>query len=260
MDAKTQPLDPALDGKTQQISAPTQPRMPVARWRIAVLFDAENISHRIVPDLLAAIEKHGSAVIRRAYADWASPAHASWKPLITEFAIRPITRFPNGGNAGKNATDIALVVDAMDLLHTMPLEGICIASSDSDFADLALRITEAGLMVIGVGRHTTPERFRKCCTLFIPTDAAPPSHAAPATKAGDASAQAYRVALSRYQDHDGGWVRMTDLGPAVPKALRMKLKWLRKHPGFVVAKRQFKGKAPDVDCVRLRAPDVPVEG
>jgi uncharacterized LabA/DUF88 family protein len=234
--------------------------MPPAPRRIAVLFDAENISHRIVPDLLAAIEQHGSAVIRRAYADWTSPAHAAWKPLMTEFAIRPVTRFPNGGVAGKNATDIALAVDAMDMLHTMALEGICIASSDSDFADLALRIREAGLMAIGIGRYTTPERFRKSCTLFIPTNAAPPAREAPAANAADASVQAYRLALARAADLDDGWARMTDLGSAVPKALRVKLKWLRKQPGFGVAKRKFKGKEPDVDCVRLREPGVSVNG
>jgi uncharacterized LabA/DUF88 family protein len=198
-----------------------QPPFP-GRRRLAVLFDTENTSHRIVAELLTTIQRHGSAVIRRAYGDWMSASLGAWKPLLAEFAIRPVQRFPNGTGNGKNATDIALVVDAMDLLHGTPLDGFCIVSSDSDFADLALRIKEAGLMVIGVGKAKTPASFQKCCTLFIPTDVRRADMDQPAQDAGDASQglttlqDLVRLAI-RQAAADDGWAPLSEVGQRIQR-------------------------------------------
>ncbi|CAH0188790.1 NYN domain-containing protein [Roseomonas sp. CECT 9278] len=232
-----------------------------------MLIDADNASHRTIPDLLATIEAHGTTVIRRAYGDWRSSNLDVWKQLLKAFAIRPIQRFPirGGTGRGRNATDIALVVDAMDLLHTAPLDGFCIVSSDSDFADLALRIREAGLMVIGVGRTATPDAFQACCTIFIPTDARVPHTATPrkavaAVAANDAKRVAAYGRAILQATRDGEWARLTDLGATVPTGLRAKLKWLDRQSAFVVDKRQFKGQPPDVDCIMLRTSAMPKKG
>lgn len=240
-----------------------QPAFPDGRRRLAVLIDADNASHRTIPDLITTIETHGTATIRRAYGDWRSSRLDVWRSLLKSFAIRPIQRFPirGGSGRGRNATDIALVIDAMDLLHTAPIDGFCIVSSDSDFADLALRIREAGRMVIGIGRTTTPEAFKSCCTLFIPTDAMAsaeaPSAVTVAAVAADEKGRvaAYRKAIEM-APKDSDWTRLTDLGDHVPKPLRAKQpsRWLGGRDEFEMAHRRFRGAGPDVCCVRLRRP------
>jgi hypothetical protein len=141
----------------------------------------------------------------------------------------------------------------MDLLHTTPVDGFCIVSSDSDFADLALRIREAGKMVIGVGRATTPAAFKACCTLFVETDlAVPPVKAGSGTASGEAMrVAAYRRAID-LAAKDNGWARLTDLGNHVDRALRASkpARWLRGRAEFEVKSRRFAGTGPEVHCVR----------
>lgn len=136
--------------------------------RLAVLIDADNASARLVGPLLKEIAKYGTANVKRIYGDWTKPQLSSWKDRLNKFAIQPIQQF--GYTTGKNSTDSALIIDAMDLLYTQNFDGFCIVSSDSDFTRLASRIREAGLLVYGFGEKKTPEAFVKTCDKFIYTE------------------------------------------------------------------------------------------
>ncbi len=146
-------------------------KLPVSRTNptsLAVLIDADNVSSRIIPGLLAEVAKLGNAHTRRIYGDWTNLALGHWKGILLEHAIQPVQQLCN--TPGKNATDIALVIDAMDLLHTAPLQGFCIVSSDGDFTRLALRIRESGRPVYGFGEKKTPLSFRAACNQFFHTE------------------------------------------------------------------------------------------
>jgi uncharacterized LabA/DUF88 family protein len=135
---------------------------------IAVLIDADNASPSIVEGLLAEVAKLGLASVKRIYGDWTTPNLASWKSILLEFSIQPIQQFRY--TTGKNATDSAMIIDAMDLLYTGKLSGFCLVSSDSDFTRLASRIRETGLWVYGFGERKTPRAFVSACDRFIYTD------------------------------------------------------------------------------------------
>lgn len=136
--------------------------------RLAVLIDAENASHRIAEALFTEIAALGEASARRIYGDFASPQIAGWTKVLARFAIQPQQNFAN--TKGKNSGDIALVIDAMDLLHSGRFDGFCLVSSDADFTRLASRIREEGVDVYGFGEQKTPESFRQACTRFIYTE------------------------------------------------------------------------------------------
>src|SRR6266487_2437892 len=123
--------------------------------KLAVLIDADNTPPSIIDALLAEIAKYGIASVRRIYGDWTTPNLRGWKDVLLEQAIQPIQQFRY--TVGKNATDSALIIDAMDLLYTEKLDGFCIVSSDSDFTRLASRIREAGLIVYGFGEKRLPK-------------------------------------------------------------------------------------------------------
>lgn len=133
--------------------------------RIAFLIDADNVSHTTIALMLAELSKYGTANIRRAYGDWGSTSLKGWKSKLHEFAIKPIQQFSY--SAGKNATDIALVIDAMELLYTQKLDGFCIASSDADFTPLIMQLKANGHDVYGFGERKTPEPFVNACTTFL---------------------------------------------------------------------------------------------
>lgn len=133
--------------------------------RLAVLIDADNADASLVEPLLKEIANYGTANVKRIYGDWTRPHLSSWKDKLLKFAIQPIQQFSY--TSGKNSTDSALIIDAMDLLYTKNLEGFCIVSSDSDFTKLACRIRESGLRVYGFGEKKTPESFIKACDQFI---------------------------------------------------------------------------------------------
>lgn len=136
--------------------------------RFAVLIDADNASPLIIEPLLAEISKYGVATVKRIYGDWTSTSLGGWKKVLAKFAIHPIQQFRH--TIGKNATDSAMIIDAMDLLYTKRFDGFCIVSSDSDFTRLASRIREEGVTVYGFGEQKTPDSFVSACDKFVYTE------------------------------------------------------------------------------------------
>ena len=130
----------------------------------ALLIDAENISAKYIKPILTELSKYGNITYKRIYGDWTSTQHSSWKDELLKNSILPIQQFSY--TQGKNATDSAMIIDAMDILYTKELDGFCIVSSDSDFTRLVSRLRESGKMVIGMGENKTPLPFRKACDKF----------------------------------------------------------------------------------------------
>src|ERR1700678_3283885 len=133
--------------------------------RLAVLIDADNAQPAITEPLLAEVAKYGTAHVKRAYGDWTGTSLKGWKDHLLAQSIQPIQQFAY--TTGKNATDAAMVIDAMDLLYSGHLDGFCIVSSDSDFTRLAARLRESGLTVYGFGERKTPKPFVAACDKFI---------------------------------------------------------------------------------------------
>lgn len=136
--------------------------------KLAVLIDADNAAASNIEYLINEISRYGEIIVNRIYGDFTLPNSAQWRKVLQKYSIKPIQQFRN--TVGKNATDSALIIDAMDLLYTQKLEGFCIVSSDSDFTGLATRIREEGLKVYGFGEEKTPESFRNSCNKFISID------------------------------------------------------------------------------------------
>ncbi len=135
---------------------------------LAVLIDADNAQASVIEGLLAEVAKYGVASVKRIYGDWTTPQLGSWKTVLLEHSIHPIQQFRY--TVGKNATDSAMIIDAMDLLYTGRFDGFCLVSSDSDFTRLASRIREEGKRVYGFGERKTPKAFVSACDKFIFTD------------------------------------------------------------------------------------------
>src|ERR1700692_3524556 len=133
--------------------------------KLAVLIDADNVPFANVKEMLEEIAKYGTPTFKRIYADWTKPTVSGWKTVLLENAITPVQQYSY--TTGKNATDSAMIIDAMDILYTGRVEGFCIVSSDSDFSRLALRLREAGVKVIGMGQKKTPSPFIAACDKFI---------------------------------------------------------------------------------------------
>ena len=152
-------MNPRVIAKIET-EAPTQ--------KLAVLIDADNAQPSIIEGLLAEVAKFGEAAVKRIYGDFTSPMSASWKKVLNRLAIKPMQQFAY--TTGKNATDSALIIDAMDLLYTRRFDGFCLVTSDSDFTGLALRLREEGLLVLGFGAAKTPESFRNACHRFLFTE------------------------------------------------------------------------------------------
>lgn len=133
--------------------------------RFAVLIDADNIPHRLIGGILEEIAKYGVPTFKRIYADWTKPHVAGWKTVLLDYAITPIQQYSY--TTGKNSSDSALIIDAMDILYTGRVDGFCVVSSDSDFTRLATRLREAGMKVFGMGEQKTPAAFRAACDKFI---------------------------------------------------------------------------------------------
>jgi len=157
---------------------PQESRSP----RLAVLIDADNASARIADGLFDEIAKIGEASVRRIYGDFASSRSKAWADILSKHAIIPQQQFAY--TTGKNASDITLVIDAMDLLHSGRFDGFCLVSSDSDFTRLAARIREQGVDVFGFGEQKTPESFRQACRRFIYTENLLPAVVSSASDAG----------------------------------------------------------------------------
>jgi uncharacterized protein (TIGR00288 family) len=136
--------------------------------RIALLIDADNVSHGKIAAMLAELSKYGVANIRRAYGDWTAPGMKGWTSKLHEHAIRPVQQFSY--SKGKNATDMALVIEAMELLYTQKPDAFCIASSDADFTPLVMHLRASGQDVYGFGERKTPDPFVNACTTFLYLD------------------------------------------------------------------------------------------
>lgn len=139
-----------------------------AQKKLAVLIDADNAQSAIIEGLLEEIAKYGVASVKRIYGNWTSPSLQPWKETLLKYSIQPVQQFSY--TKGKNTTDSALIIDAMDLLYTGNFDGFCLVSSDSDFTRLASRLRESGKIVYGFGEEKTPDSFVKACDKFIFTE------------------------------------------------------------------------------------------
>jgi uncharacterized protein (TIGR00288 family) len=157
------------------------PETSMSNRRIALLVDADNITQAKIGAIVAELSSYGVANIRRAYGDWTSGNLKGWKEKLHLFAIRPMQQFSY--SAGKNATDMALVIDAMELLYTQELDGFCIVSSDADFTPLVMQLRANGRDVYGFGERKTPEPFVNACTTFLYLDTLEESGAGPEAEA-----------------------------------------------------------------------------
>jgi len=189
--------------------------------RLAVLIDADNTTARIAPGLFEEIAKIGEASVRRIYGDFSGTRLKAWADILSTHAIMPHQNFAY--TSGKNASDIALVIDAMDLLHSGRFDGFCLVSSDSDFTRLAARIREEGIDVFGFGEQKTPESFRQACRRFIYIENLLPEAPTPdhsqrsdvkkgnALKPAAAATQLIRKAIDQLENEDG-WVSLSPVG------------------------------------------------
>ena len=145
--------------------------------KIAILIDGDNAQSALIEQYVLQAEKFGKVTVRRIYADWTDNKMKNWKNQVNKFAVKPIQKFAY--TTAKNSTDTALIIDAMDLLHSKRIDGICIVSSDSDYTGLANRIREEGLFVMGIGKSHTPEAFVKSCENFTFSETLQPTEITP---------------------------------------------------------------------------------
>ena len=197
--------------------------------KLAVLIDADNASPGVVEALLAEVAKYGTAHVKRAYGDWTGTSLKGWKEHLLDQSIQPIQQFAY--TTGKNATDSAMVIDAMDLLYTERFDGFCLVTSDSDFTRLAARLRESGLTVYGFGERKTPKAFVSACDKFIyldnltypesPAPADAPPTRKPATPAAQLKGDAALVNLLRNAveaaSDDDGWAPLGGVGNIITK-------------------------------------------
>ncbi len=155
--------------------------------RFAVLIDAENVPSANLKEMLEEIAKYGTPTLKRIYADWTKPHVNRWKNLLLENAVTPVQQYSY--TQGKNASDSAMIIDAMDILYSKHVDGFCIISSDSDFTRLALRLRESGMKVIGMGEKKTPEPFIASCDKFVYIEILSADKQRPAKKAEETTAQ-----------------------------------------------------------------------
>ena len=192
--------------------------------RLAVLIDSDNTSFKHAKDVLEEIAKYGTPTIKRAYGDWTTQQLVGWKDQMLRNAIQPIQQFAY--TTGKNSTDSALIIDAMDLLYAGNVEGFVIVSSDSDFTRLATRLRESGMTVYGLGRRKTPEAFVSACDRFIYLDllSQEPEPPAKAAAPGEEQAaplpdlkQVLSTAISS-TSKDDGWSNLGEVGSYLVKS------------------------------------------
>ena len=138
------------------------------RNKIAILIDGDNAQSSLLPQMLVEAGRHGQVTVRRIYGDWTTNSMNSWKDTLNFHAFQPIQQFRY--TIGKNATDSAMIIDAMDIMHSEVVDGFCLVSSDSDYTRLATRIRETGIFVMGIGEKKTPKAFVNACDLFVYTE------------------------------------------------------------------------------------------
>ena len=190
--------------------------------RVAILIDGDNAQATLIEQILVEAGKYGSATIRRVYGDWTTPNMNSWKDTLNIHAFQPIQQFRY--TVGKNATDSAMIIDAMDILHSDQVEGFCLVSSDSDYTRLATRIRESGLLVVGIGEKKTPRAFVSACNVFIYTENLSRrrgSGGGGRRKTNHMSSQERELvelvsqAMDMVGPDDDGWTRLSEVGTAL---------------------------------------------
>ncbi len=185
--------------------------------RLAVLIDSDNTTASLTTELLQEIATFGTPTVKRAYGDWTTQALVRWKEELLRHAIQPMQQFAY--TTGKNSTDSALIIDAMDLLYAGNLEGFVIVSSDSDFTRLATRLRESGMTVYGIGRRNTPEAFVAACDRFVYLDLLGEKPHPPAQRAGDDGnlKQILSTAITS-TSKDDGWSHLGEVGSYLSKS------------------------------------------
>ncbi|MBK8611549.1 MAG: NYN domain-containing protein [Chitinophagaceae bacterium] len=210
--------------------------MAIQDIRLAVLIDADNVPYSNVRGMMEEIAKYGTPTFRRIYGDWTKPTVSGWKSVLLENAITPIQQYSY--TSGKNSSDSALIIDAMDILYSGKVDGFCIVSSDSDFTRLATRLREAGMKVFGIGEKKTPNPFIVACDKFIyieiidviekeePTDSNKPKKAKPSAKAtiDKLNRETLKLIGTTINDlaDENGWAFLGDIGNLI----------LKKQPNF----------------------------
>ncbi len=234
--------------------------------RFAVLIDADNTSPRIAAGLFEEVAKFGEASVRRIYGDFSSPRMRSWAEILQKYAIDPYQQFAY--TSGKNASDIALVIDAMDLLHSGRFDGFCLVSSDSDFTRLASRLREQGADVYGFGERKTPESFRQACRRFIYTEnllpeaeVSAPDEGPPrkALQPASAAVPILERAIAQMETEDG-WVGLGVVGQRlanIASDFDPRTYGYRKLSDLVRRTGAFEIEQPEGRAMRIRAKAAP---
>jgi len=229
--------------------------------RFAVLIDADNTSPRIAAGLFEEIAKFGEASVRRIYGDFSSPRMKSWADILQKYAIDPYQQFAY--TTGKNASDIALVIDAMDLLHSGRFDGFCLVSSDSDFTRLASRLREEGADVYGFGAQKTPESFRQACRGFASTEnllpeaeVSAPEEGSPKTRPSASAAVPILTKAIGQMETEDGWVGLGVVGQRlanIASDFDPRTYGFRKLSDLVRQTGAFEMDQPEGRAVRIRA-------
>ena len=220
--------------------------------RFAVLIDADNVSEKYIKCLLDEISNDGIATYKRIYGDWTKPNLASWKSCLLDNSISPIQQY--GYTTGKNATDSAMIIDAMDILYSGNVEGFCIVSSDSDFTRLASRLRESGMYVVGMGEKKTPKPFIAACNKFkyleVLAKNAESASAAPQQASSTADIpemtslktirQTILTIVDEVSDEDQ-WVNIGEIGSLL----------LKRHPDFDVRNYGYKKLTPFLKSLNI---------
>ncbi len=188
--------------------------------KIAVLIDADNVSEKYVRVVFDEVLNHGTATYKRIYGDWTKPQFAKWKDVLLNYSISPIQQY--GYTQGKNSTDSALIIDAMDILYSGNVDGFCIVSSDSDFTRLASRLREAGKYVLGMGEKKTPLPFISACEKFkylevLLQDYTPESNDEKSVKTSKAELTEIIKSIIKENSDDDGWSFMGEIGNYISK-------------------------------------------
>ena len=179
---------------------------------IAMLIDGDNAQPSLIEHVLGETTKYGIVTTRRVYGDWTSPQMSGWKDSLHSYAVQPMQQFRY--TVGKNSTDSALIIDAMDLLHGGTVGGLCIVSSDSDYTRLATRIREQGLFVMGVGRSDTPKSFVNACEVFVYTENLSPQSEKKVPASDLAASDWTQIAIRAIEmaAQDDGWAFLGAVG------------------------------------------------
>lgn len=215
--------------------------------RFAVLIDADNVSDKYIKPLLDEISNDGVITYKRIYGDWTRPALSSWKQVLLNYSITPIQQY--NYTQGKNSTDSAMIIDAMDILHSGSVDGFAIVSSDSDFTRLAARLRESGMYVVGMGEKKTPNPFIAACNRFVYLENLGQTQQADAPKQDEGEAavsvkvirNTIATIIDEISDDDDGWANLSEVGNIL----------LKRYPSFDVRSYGFTKLTPFIKSLGM---------